>query len=89
MEDPLPWADVDASRRNGRLQRWHPSDQGKATYLHDAAACPRCQTPPEDLSWFYFRSPAETWPNECGCAGWLVVCDKCPIQVRLFIEVMS
>jgi hypothetical protein len=54
-----------------------------------ASACPGCQTPPDELSWFYFESPRETWQMLCGCAGWMVVCDKCRRQTSYFEEVMS
>lgn len=85
----LPWADVDSSRRNLRLQRRHSVPEAKSKYLPDAHRCPRCRTLPEALNWFYFSSPNETWPALCGCAGWLIVCDQCRIQVDFFIEVVS
>lgn len=40
MEERLPWEDVEASRRNRRLQRKHPVADGKKHYL--AAASARC-----------------------------------------------
>jgi hypothetical protein len=87
--DPMPWEDVEASRRNHGLQRRHRIDQAKETYLLEARSCPSCHTAPSALSWFYFRSPEGTWPAECGCAGWMTVCDSCRLQVNFFIEVMS
>lgn len=89
MEEGLPLEDVEASRRNRRLQRKHPVADGKRAYLEAASACPGCQTLPDDLSWFYFESPRETWKMLCGCAGWMVVCDKCHRQTSYFEEVMS
>lgn len=88
-EDALPWEDVDASRRNPRLQRKHPMGGSKQKYLKSASGCPNCQTPPDKLTWFYFESPKHTWPNECGLAGWVVVCDGCHQQVSFFLEAMS
>lgn len=85
----LPWADVDASRDNLRLQHRHSVAEAKLRYLPEANRCPRCSIRPDALNWFYFSSPQETWPALCGCAGWLVVCDDCRIQVDFFIEVMS
>jgi hypothetical protein len=87
--DDYPWEDVQASRRNRRLQAKHPVTEGKNRYLRDANACPKCQTPAETLEWFYFRSPKETWPMQCGVAGWMVVCDRCRVQANFFSEVMS
>jgi hypothetical protein len=88
-ESHLPWEDVEASRRNRRLQRKHPIDEGQHQYMSHTKPCPKCQTPPEALTWFYFESPKETWPMQCGTAGWLVVCDRCREQVGYFSEVMS
>ena len=85
----LPWEDVEASRRNRRLQRKHPVEEGRQQYMSHAKPCPKCQTPPEALAWFYFESPKETWPMQCGCAGWMAVCDHCVEQIDFFIEVMS
>ena len=85
----LPWADVDACRRNLRLQRRHSVADAKHHHLLEANRCPRCRTLPDALNWVYFSSPKETWPALCGCAGWLIVCDECRIQVDFFIEVMS
>lgn len=87
--DKSPWEDVEASRRNRRLQKKHPATEGQSRYLADAKACPKCQTPAEALSWFYCRSPKETWENLCGTAGWMAVCDRCHVQVNYFEEVIS
>jgi hypothetical protein len=87
--DDLPWGDLEASRSNRRLQRKHPIAEGKKLYLAAASACPTCQSPPDSLGWFYFESPAQTWEMLCGCAGWMVVCDKCHRQVSFFEEAIS
>ncbi|MFL6520168.1 MAG: hypothetical protein ACJ8NS_08105 [Chthoniobacterales bacterium] len=93
MDQKYPWEDVEASRRNRRLQRRHRLaerlDDGLATYFGYARPCPKCGLTPDKLSWFYFRSPKETWENECGVAGWMAVCDPCHIQVNFFDEVIS
>jgi hypothetical protein len=89
MDQEYPWKDVEASRRNRRLQAKHPLTEGKNQYLASAKACPRCETVPESLNWFYFSSPKETWPQLCGVAGWIAVCDRCHLQVNFFDEVMS
>jgi hypothetical protein len=85
----LPWEDVEAARRNRQLQKKHPVAEGKKKYLATASVCPGCQIPPDELSWFYFKSPPETWPSECGCAGWMVVCDQCHRQTDFFLEGIS
>ena len=89
MEETLPWEDVEASRSNRWLQRKHPVAHRKEKYLNTALGCPGCQTPPDELSWFYFESPRGTWKMLCGCAGWMVVCDKCHQQTSYFEEMMS
>ncbi len=91
--EELPWEDVEASRCNRRLQKRHRLEErladGLATHFAKAKACPKCGRIPEELSWFYFRSPKETWANLCGIAGWIAVCDPCRIQVNFFSEVIS
>jgi hypothetical protein len=89
MEEKLPWKDVEASRKNRRLQRKHPVAEGKKAYLESASPCPGCQTPPDELTWFYFESPKDTWEMLCGTAGWIVVCDKCHQQISYFEKVMN
>lgn len=85
----LPWEDVEASRRNRRLQKRHPLPDGIESHFADAKECPKCHSPADSLSWFYFRSPKETWAKECGVAGWMAVCDRCHIPVNFFVEAMS
>ena len=87
--DEYPWEDVNASRRNRGLQKKHPIEEGKSRYLARARLCPQCLADPEEMAWFYFSSPKETWRMECGTEGWMVVCDSCHIQVDYFSEVMS
>jgi hypothetical protein len=89
LSGEMPWEDVEASRRNRRLQGKHPTTEGKSQYLAKAKPCPKCNTSADALGWFYFRSPKETWPMLCGIAGWMAVCDRCHIQVNFFDEVMS
>jgi hypothetical protein len=87
--DEYPWEDVEASRRNRRLRAKHPIAEGKSRYLAEARPCPQCQTPADELAWLYFESPPETWPMECGVAGWMTVCDSCRVLANFFSEVMS
>jgi hypothetical protein len=88
-DQELPWEDVDASRGNRRLQKRHLLPEDLNSHFATARPCPKCHSPADALSWFYFRSPKETWPMACGCAGWMAVCDRCHIQVNFFIEAMS
>jgi hypothetical protein len=89
IERGLPWDDVEASRRNRRLQKNHRLPEGIGTHFAEARPCPQCQSPANALSWFYFRSPKETWERECGVAGWMAVCDRCRVQVNFFIEAIN
>lgn len=93
MDHEYPWEDVEASRRDLRLQRKHRVSErlagGLAAHFAEARPCPKCGTASEALSWFYFRSPKETWAMECGVAGWIAVCNRCHLQVNFFIEVLS
>jgi|ERR1051325_2961219 hypothetical protein len=88
-DEQLPWADVEASRHNTRLQRGHDKRTAHSQYDHRAMPCPKCGRPPAVLAWFYFESPPSTWEDECGCAGWITVCDLCHVQVDFFVEVMN
>ena len=66
----LPWVDVEASRRNQRLQERHPPARGQAVHRGEAVPCPQCGTPALELSWFYFHSPAPGGANAAAKAGW-------------------
>ena len=71
MESTWPWEDVEGSRSNRRLQRKHSVEHGKKEYLAMASVCPGCQTPPDELSWFY--SKARRKRGKCSAAapdGW-------------------
>jgi len=85
----FPWADLERSRNDRKLQRRHPVADAKAECLGHAKSCPGCGCAAVDLAWFYFESPSGTWKDECGRAGWITVCDKCRQQVDFFLEVMS
>ena len=87
--EKFPWQHLVASRDDQRLQQRHPVQEGKGKYLSKARACPKCQTPADQLEWFYFSSPEWTWTNLCGREGWAVVCLKCRVQVGFFCEMMS
>jgi len=82
-----PWQDVDRARKDKRLRRKHPVNEGKQTY--QSKACPRCGAKAEGLEWFYFESPQETWAKLCGTAGWMTVCDRCHVQVDYFEEILN
>lgn len=85
----LPWEDVKASRRNRRLQKRHPLPIDLVSHFAYARECSKCQASPNKLTWFYFRSPKETWATECGVAGWMAVCDDCRLQVNFFTDSIS
>ena len=87
--DLYPWEDVEAARKNPRLQREHPIANGQSAYLATAKPCRQCHAPASQLNWFYFESPDETWKHLCGRAGWMTVCDRCHLQVDFFLEVLN
>lgn len=93
MDQEYPWEDVEAARHNARLQKRHRGKErvaeGLPAHFAYVRPCPTCGAASEKLSWFYFESPKETWPNECGVAGWMAVCDPCHIQINLFGDVVS
>ena len=43
----------------------------------------------EDALWFYFESPAWTWENFCGRAGWMVVSKEPMREAAFFLEIMN
>jgi hypothetical protein len=88
-DDQFPWEDVEAARGDERLQRQHPVAEGKTRYVATGKPCPKCATPADRLTWFYFESPAWTWEHLCGRAGWMTVCNRCQMQVDFFSEMMS
>jgi hypothetical protein len=88
-DEVYPWSHVDASRRSVRLQRQHPVSEGQQCYLAMAKACPACGLSADQLTWFYFESPKQTWQWLCGRAGWMTICEACHVQVNFFEEVIS
>lgn len=48
--------------------------------------CPKCA---RQLKRIYFISPAYTWENLCGRAGWLTVCVQCKLQFDFDCESMN
>jgi hypothetical protein len=85
----LPWDELRACESSHKLRREHPVAAGKARFLAEAAPCPVCDTPPDRLTWIYFTTAPETWRNLCGRAGWILVCERCMLQVSCFIEVLN
>jgi hypothetical protein len=63
MDHEYPWEEVEVSRRNRRLQKRHPLPEGIQTDFSNAKPCPKCGASPDALTWFYFRSPKETWAD--------------------------
>lgn len=87
-DEIYPWVDVEAARRNRRLQRRHPLSEAEGL-REGARSCPLCGRGPGELAWLYFESPKWTWEHLCGRAGWMTVCDDCHEQVEVFTEIMS
>jgi len=51
--------------------------------------CPKCLRSAEYLSWYYYRSPEDSWKHLAGRAGWCVVCVDCREKIKFFLEIMS
>lgn len=97
----FPWSDVEASAADEQLQAQHHSQGqrsapailslGSSSGPGDRAArdCPGCGRPSSELNWIYFSSPAWTWQQLCGRAGWMTVCWPCHLQVDFFLSVMN
>jgi len=84
--DIFPWEDVEASRKeNGRSRK----AKKIARSFKGIVSCPSCGRESDQLSWFYFSSPPQTWEHMCGQAGWMAVCDHCHKQVMFDLEVMN
>lgn len=86
-EDPVdqyfPWEVVEQSLRDPLLERY----QGvKQEYLVEARSCPKCEAPPEELRWIYVREAPDPLGVTQSREGYLLVCDKCRIQVDFFWE---
>jgi hypothetical protein len=88
-EEFFPWEHVDAARSDASLQAEYPVHQAQKQFLQHARACPRCATPPQFLSWFFFSSPPSTWQHLCGRAGWMTCCDWCHCQVDFFLTYLN
>lgn len=98
----FPWADVEAAASDENLQRTHMSQSeaqapailglegiAKPDMRAGARNCPACGRAASELSWIYFSSPAWTWQQLCGRAGWLVICQPCHLQVDFFLDRMN
>ena len=88
---PRNWPRASAFRFNQAPRGTQPKRPKSKTSKEKMTAkpCPQCRTASDQLSWFYFSSPAETWEHLCGRAGWLTVCDRCHRQVAIFMEVLN
>jgi hypothetical protein len=86
-DQSFPLTHLEASRSDAKLQ----AKQGErpARLLDQAHPCPVCGTAPDELAWFWFCSPFETWEMLCGRAGWVSFCDRDERQVDFFLEEMN
>jgi hypothetical protein len=78
-----PVEDVITCLRDDRLQSRHSLAAAKERYKADIAE------PMENTVWFYFESPALTWENLCGRAGWMIIAKEPPREIAFFVEVMN
>ncbi len=79
----FPLEHIIACLRDDTLQSRHRLADALARYKEALAE------PIESPIWFYFKSPAWTWENLCGRAGWIVVGKEPPQQVAFFLEIMD
>lgn len=94
----FPWPDVEAAANDPELNWMKPSrradspsdrdEESVEDMIAERDGCPGCGRPAPELKCMYFSSPAWTWENQCGCAGWLIVCEPCHMQVD-FITVVN
>jgi len=84
-----PLNDVMACRADLALQRQHAVAEARHAYLGSARPCPNCGKKADDLEWFWFRSPPETWEMLAGRAGWMTFCPVDEARIDFFMEVMN
>jgi hypothetical protein len=95
----FPWDDVEACRAHhsgeapipAELAEFYGRAEERSVEELRAAAepCPFCRAPFDELTRVYFVSPAWTWEERCGRAGWLTICDHCHVQVQFFCDLMN
>ena len=56
--------------------------------LNSGRRCPDCRTA-DQVRWFYFCSPPETWPALCGREFWFSVCLPCRVRLATVRVSMS
>jgi hypothetical protein len=79
----FPVEHIIACLRNDGLQSRHSLAEARERYGKQLAE------PVENVVWFYFESPAWTWDNLCGRAGWMVVAKEPMREVAFFVEIMN
>jgi hypothetical protein len=79
----FPLEHIIACLRDDRLQGRHSHAEALKRYKEQLAQ------PAENVVFFYFESPAWTWENLCGRAGWLVIRKEPSRQVAFFLEIMN
>lgn len=78
-----PLEHVIACLRGDTLQARHSLGDALGRYKD------RLAEPVEYAVWFYFQSPAWTWENLCGRAGWMAVAKEPPREIAFFVEIMN
>jgi len=79
----FPLEHIIACLRDDALQSRHRLADALAHYKE------RLAEPVENAVWFYFESPAWTWEDLSGRAGWVVVAKEPPREVAFFVEIMN
>jgi hypothetical protein len=84
---PFPWKDVEESACDEELQKMAAERYGQYRPGPDQMVhCPKCQKP---LTWIYFSSPAWTWEQMCGRAGWIGICRTCRVQADFKLTMIN
>jgi hypothetical protein len=76
----FPLEDIVDSLLDEKLQKKHRGDDPQSKYGGNLQDLER------ESVWFYLESPAETWRNLCGQAGWMVALRKQLRQLAVFCE---
>jgi len=84
----FPKEDVERCRRAASIGR-RPVSEDFWEQVSESGRCPGCRKPPEQQEWFFFESPAWTWKELCGRAGWMSYCARCDNQVNFILRLMN
>jgi hypothetical protein len=91
FELPFPAEDVEASRRDKRLQNSHFEEldsESREAMERTRQEAVRSGSGPR-TEWIYFRSPPWTWEALCGREGWLLCDPDSGVQHDFLLTAMN